>query len=95
MIDDIARVFGSIFIIGFKIAAPITAAILISDVALGIIARTVPQLNVFIVGMPLKIALGIIIMLLTIPMFIVLLDVIFNTMDSEIINFMRDMAKNE
>lgn len=91
LINDIIRVFGSVFIIGFKIAAPVTAAILISDVALGIISRTVPQLNVFIVGMPLKIALGIIVMLLTIPMFIMLLDAIFNTLDNEIINFMRDM----
>lgn len=92
LINDVIRVFGSVFIIGFKIAAPITAAIMIADVALGVMARTVPQLNVFVVGMPLKIAVGIIVMLLTVPMFIMLLDSIFSTIDVELFNFLRDMT---
>jgi flagellar biosynthetic protein FliR len=46
---NVARLFGEVFILGFRIAAPVTAAILISDVALGVLSRTVPQLNVFIV----------------------------------------------
>ncbi|MGI6778771.1 MAG: flagellar biosynthetic protein FliR [Acetivibrionales bacterium] len=92
VVSDIIGVFGSIFIIGFRIAAPVTAAILISDVALGIIARTVPQLNVFVVGMPLKIVVGIIIMMLTVPLFLMLLNAIMGTMDSEVTRFMRDLA---
>ena len=91
-VNDIVRIFGSTFIIGFKIAAPVTAAVMVADVALGVIARTVPQLNVFVVGMPLKIAVGIIVMLLTIPMFLMLLNAIFRSMDSEIIRFMKDLA---
>lgn len=69
LMQDIVRMFGNVFIIGFKISAPVVAAILISDVALGIISKSVPQLNVFIVGMPLKIALGLAVILLTIPIF--------------------------
>ena len=34
------------------------AALLLSDVSLGVVARTAPQMNIFIVGMPLKILLG-------------------------------------
>ena len=55
----------SVFVVSFKIAAPITAAILIADIALGVIANAVPQMNVFVVGMPLKILVGLIVIFLT------------------------------
>jgi flagellar biosynthetic protein FliR len=89
---DVLRVFGSIFTFGFKIAAPLTAAILITDVTLGIMSRTVPQLNVFVVGMPLKILLGIIVIMITMPMFIMLLQKIFEMMNSEMLRFLKDMV---
>jgi len=92
ILDNMIKIFGSIFVIGFKIAAPITAAILITDVALGIISRTVPQLNVFVVGMPLKIGLGIAVIVLTIPAFMMMMDSIFDTMNTEIFNFMGNMV---
>lgn len=93
MIGDITKLFGNIFIIGFKIAAPVTAAVLISDVALGIISRTIPQFNVFIVGMPLKIALGIGIMLVSIPVFIELLTDLFSEISDEMLIFIKGMIK--
>jgi len=93
LMEDIIRIFGNIFVIGFKIAAPITAAILITDVALGVVSKTVPQLNVFVVGMPLKIFLGIAVMMITIPMFIMLLETLFDSMDSETLNFLKDMGQ--
>lgn len=92
LMNDVIRAFGNIFFIGFKISAPIVAAILITDVALGVISRTVPQLNVFVVGMPLKILLGIAVMILTIPLFINIVDVLINGMGSEMLNFIKDMG---
>lgn len=92
LMNDVLNVFGNIFVIGFKIAAPITAAILISDIALGVISKTIPQINVFVVGMPLKIILGIVVMIVTIPMFIMLLEMLFNDMNSEMLNFIRDLG---
>ena len=58
LVDFVVNIFTSILAISFKIAAPITCAILITDVALGIIAKAVPQVHVFIVGLPLKILAG-------------------------------------
>jgi flagellar biosynthesis protein FliR len=49
---------GEIFIVGFKIGAPAIGILVISELALGIIARTVPQMNVFVVGLPMKIIVG-------------------------------------
>lgn len=92
LIKDVIRLFGELFSIGFRIAAPVTAAVLITDVALGVISKSIPQLNVFVVGMPLKIALGIVVIMITIPMFILLLGALFDSMSGEMTNFMKGMG---
>jgi flagellar biosynthesis protein FliR len=45
-------------VIGLEVAAPVVVALGLVDVALGLVARTVPQMNVFIVGLPGKIMVG-------------------------------------
>jgi len=57
----------NIFIIAIKVGAPVMGAMLISSVAFGMLARTVPQMNVFIVAMPVKIILGLIFLSLSLP----------------------------
>lgn len=94
LLEDIVRIFHGTFVIAFKIAAPVTATILVSDVALGVISRTVPQLNVFAVGMSLKIILGILVMMLTIPFFINLLGALFRGMEGEMLKFLKDLVLN-
>lgn len=88
----VLEVFGGIFLIAFKIAAPILAAILITDVALGVISKTVPQLNVFVVGMPLKIFLGLAVLVLTMPLFVSIVETLIRGMDSEMLNFLKNMG---
>jgi flagellar biosynthetic protein FliR len=77
MVDDMIKLFQNIFVTGFKMAAPVAAAILIADMALGVLSKAVPQINVFIVGMPLKILIGMIIIMFTVPMYLLFLDGIF------------------
>lgn len=95
LMNDILRAFGNIFVIGFRIAAPIVAAILITDVTLGVISKTVPQMNVFVIGMPLKILIGVTVMILTIPMFVNIVESLVTGMGSEMMNFIRDMGQNK
>ena len=57
-ISEIVKVSALIFWTGLQVAMPIIAVILLGDVALGIIARTVPRLNIFQVGFALKIIIG-------------------------------------
>jgi flagellar biosynthetic protein FliR len=61
------KLTSNIFIIAVKIGAPVIVAMLLTSVALGLIARTVPQMQIFIVAMPLKIILGLIFLGLSIP----------------------------
>jgi flagellar biosynthetic protein FliR len=48
------------FLIALKIAAPIMIALFLSNLCLGIVARTVPQVNILMIGFPLNIGLGLI-----------------------------------
>lgn len=55
MMKFILKIFGQIFVIAFQMSIPIVGSLFLVDIALGIVARTVPQLNIFVVGFPLKI----------------------------------------
>lgn len=89
LLTQIIRVFGQIFIIGFKISSPILATIFLSNVLLGILARTIPQMNVFVVGMPLKITVGILTLIVMVPLYLPALQHIFDNMYEEIFNFLK------
>lgn len=84
-VQYVSRVFMQMVIISFQLAMPIVGCLFLVDVALGLVARTVPQVNVFVVGLPLKIIVGFAVMLIVFPMFISLFRVIFDSM-TDILN---------
>ncbi len=49
---------GNVFILGFQFSAPVFVTLLLTQVALAVVARTVPQINVFFVGIPLNIIIA-------------------------------------
>lgn len=59
--DLLINISGYMFLTGLKIAAPIMVALFLSNLCLGIVARTVPQVNILIIGFPINICLGLII----------------------------------
>ncbi len=69
-IDYIINIFVQCFLTGFKIAIPIVLCLLMADFILGLISRSVPQLNVMIIGMPLKILVGIALFIISIPLIV-------------------------
>ena len=50
--------FSGVFVAALEVCAPVLLALIITDAALGVVSRVVPQLNVFAVGFPAKIAIG-------------------------------------
>lgn len=56
-----------IFIISMRLSLPIVAALLITNVALGILTRAAPQLNLFGIGFPITIGVGFLMLSMTIP----------------------------
>lgn len=72
--------FNFLFVTAFQMAIPLVGSLFLVDVALGMIARTVPQLNVFVVGLPLKITVSFTVLFVFMSVYIVLAKFLFNTM---------------
>ena len=67
-----------IWLNGMKIAMPITFAILLTNVGMGILARTMPQMNIFVVGIPMHLMIGTTMLSMILPFYFLFLDVMFN-----------------
>ena len=66
------------FILGFRIVLPVYAAVLLVDTILAILAKVAPQMNMFAVGIQLKIAVGIVMLYLMIRLIPYVSELIFN-----------------
>lgn len=53
-----AELTGQVLMLALRLSMPVLASLLLLDLALGFLGRLVPQMNIFMVGFPLKIALG-------------------------------------
>lgn len=65
-----AETMSSSFVLAVMVAMPVIAAGMIVEVAMGIIIRTVPQMNMFVVGIPLRLLIGILMLMLCIASFV-------------------------
>ena len=66
-VEPITRFFSELFVVGFRTALPLVAALLVTDLALGLLSRAVPQLNLFTVGFPVKEIGSLVLLLLLVP----------------------------
>ena len=74
LVDWGAEIFSS----GLLLSLPVIAALLITNLALGIMTRAAPQLNVFAVGFPITLMVGFLVPYLSIPFFVPLLERLFH-----------------
>jgi flagellar biosynthesis protein FliR len=78
-----------ILLVTVQIGAPVIGALLVTDVTLGIISRSVPQMNVFIVGMPLKIVVALAGSAILLPAMVALTNGLTGNMFSDMSAIMR------
>ena len=64
---------GKMFILAIKIAAPIMVVLILTNIAFGIMVRATPQLNVFVVAFPLTIGIGLLLLGVSLPWFVLLM----------------------
>jgi flagellar biosynthetic protein FliR len=64
-----AEVMTRSFVLSVMVAMPVLAAGTMIEIALGAVIKTVPQMNMFVVGIPVKIIVGLVVMLLTFSLF--------------------------
>ena len=73
----ILKVFLNYFIMGIKISIPMIVVLIITDLITGIISRSISGLNVMIIGMPLKILVGVLFFMSSLPFIVnVIKDII-------------------
>ncbi|WP_342429546.1 flagellar biosynthetic protein FliR [Neobacillus sp. FSL H8-0543] len=70
----------NMFWIAILIASPIVGTIFLVDIALGILAKTVPQMNLFVVGIPVKMVVHYIVLFLFMPVFLIVMEKLVQTM---------------
>lgn len=92
LMESIVSLSCDMFVVAAKVAAPVIAVLLFTSVALGLIARTVPQMNIFIVGFPLKIAIGLFGVGFSLPLLSYMLRNLFQAMGEDIITLMKLMT---
>ena len=80
------------FVIGFRIILPIFACILVINIVLGILAKVAPQMNMFVVGMQLKIIIGLFMVFVTMQLFSGVTDFLFEEMQKLTQYFLQNIA---
>ena len=92
LIQQLIDLGGKMFVVAVQVGAPIIAALLLTSVAFGLIARTVPQMNVFIVAMPLKIGVGLLFLGFSLPYFSSFLNTLFRGLSKNIFILLKAMS---
>jgi flagellar biosynthetic protein FliR len=88
----ILGMFGMLFGIAVRIASPVLATVFLADVALVLLARAVPQANLLIVGLPLKLGAGIIGLLVTLPVLLATSKDVFGHVYDQTVMVLRTLA---
>lgn len=65
--DRFIRLTGDMFLMSLMIAAPLMGLMLTLEISLSFVAKVMPQMNIFVVGLPLKIGVGLIVMMISLP----------------------------
>ncbi len=82
--QGLSALVSRMFVIALKIMAPVLLLMLMVYVALGLVSRAVPQIQVFFVSYPLTIGLGLFLFSVSLPAMAILLNDVFSTLDQHI-----------
>jgi flagellar biosynthesis protein FliR len=88
---NLALFFSQSFLIVFKLAAPVVVALFLTNIALAFMARVAPQMNVFVVGLPIQIAVGLTMMIIALPLMANVAPELFQNMAYQMDTVMRGL----
>ncbi|GGB56472.1 flagellar biosynthetic protein FliR [Fictibacillus barbaricus] len=89
MTKFVISVFSGMFLVALQMAIPIVGTLFLADLALGIVARTVPQMNIFVIGLPLKILIALVLFLVVMPAFFVSIQLLVDQMRDSMVNLLE------
>ena len=73
------------FLVGFRIVLPIFACMLVINVVLGVLSRAIPQMNMFVVGIQIKVLVGIVLLLIIVPTVPTITNFVVETMQEIVV----------
>jgi flagellar biosynthetic protein FliR len=85
MVDSTGRLFGA----SLKICAPVVVALLLTELALGILARMIPQINMLIEGASVKVLVTLAVLAFSLNLIVPVIGGLFRGMDTEILRIIR------
>ncbi|MCB2184855.1 MAG: flagellar biosynthetic protein FliR [Deltaproteobacteria bacterium] len=88
---QVMRIAADMFSLSLRIGAPVIGAMLLTKVAMGILAKTVPQMNILIVGFPLFIGVGLIFLSLTLTVMVPILAKTFDQLGPVLAGLLKAM----
>lgn len=92
VLAGITRQFGWVIATAVRLALPVMGVLLLATLALGIVARTMPQLNAFVIGLPMRIGVGFFLIFVALPTFVhIFLNGIHDVFQG-VDNFIRSMG---
>jgi len=83
------KIFCGAFAIALQVSAPVLAVLVTADLTLGFLARTAPQINVFLTGFPVKIVAGLLTLSFLIPLLGTVLRTLVDTIERDLYSIMR------
>lgn len=66
----LAEILQSVAVIGVKLSAPVLASLFVMNIAMAIVGRAVPQINILITSFPINIMVGFLVLMITVPAFL-------------------------
>lgn len=90
--NQILKAFIYFFSIGVRISLPVTLVILLINFVMGIASRTVPQLNVMILGLPIKIVIGLVVIIISLPLTFKLFRMVYEQIPKHIVNVLTKIG---
>ena len=88
---ELIRLSSGIFSIGFQLGAPLIVALLITNLILGLLSRSVPQIQIFVVGFPLTLMLGFLFLFFGMPFLIQAIRSMFGLFDDQMLDALQLM----
>lgn len=92
LVEMMMHLAANMFVVAIKVGAPLIAVLLVTTVGLGLVARTVPQMHIFIVAMPLKIFIGMVFLVIAAPHVTAFLIDLFSNLRVTVYDLLRLMA---
>ena len=83
LVENLTELSASVFVIGLQIGAPLIVALFLANAIVGLLARSVPQIQVFVVGFPLTLMLGFLFLFFGMPFFAQAVHQMFEKLDTQ------------